>query len=194
MTPAEMLAEFHEALGQPYGHGFDAELRARLQHEETRELIDALRTFDEACEPFTDADATTKRYAELAQELADVVYVAYGTAHVLGIPLDRVLAEVHRANMSKFDENGRPLLRDDGKLLKSDSYTPPDIEHVLAEPEGGSTVNPDGAKPTLIDRDGSAWVWIAGAYYSLGAPTQRAAIEAAWGPVTEKVDPKSDLS
>ena len=131
--PAEMLAEFHEALGQPYGLGFDAELRAKLQHEETEELVAALAAYDASLEPYTPDVATVRRFENVAQELADVVYVAYGTAHVLGIPLDRVLAEVHRANMSKFDADGRPVLRADGKLLKSDRYAPPDIATALSD-------------------------------------------------------------
>jgi hypothetical protein len=76
----------------------------------------------------------------IAQELADVVYVAYGTALTYGIPLDAVLAEVHRANMSKLDADGKPLLRDDGKVLKSELYRAPDVAAVLARQE---TPEPD---------------------------------------------------
>lgn len=68
----------------------------------------------------------------MADALADVVYVAYGTAATLGLDLDLVLDEVHRANMSKLDEEGRPILRHDGKVLKSPRYRPPNVAAVLA--------------------------------------------------------------
>jgi predicted HAD superfamily Cof-like phosphohydrolase len=115
---AALLAEFHEAFGQPFGRPDlgNAELRRKLHVEEHEELIEAL----------VDGDLVA-----IAQELADVVYVAYGTAHTLGIPLNAVVAEVHRANMSKFDESGRPILRQDGKVLKSDRFVPADVAGVL---------------------------------------------------------------
>ncbi|AGP51608.1 hypothetical protein M271_26385 [Streptomyces rapamycinicus NRRL 5491] len=67
----------------------------------------------------------------LAHELADVVYVAYGTALVHGIDLDEVIAEIHRANMTKLGPDGRPTLRADGKVLKGPHYQAPDIPAVL---------------------------------------------------------------
>ncbi len=67
----------------------------------------------------------------LAHELADVVYVAYGTALVHGIDLDAVVAEIHRANMSKLGPDGRPTRRADGKVLKGEHYRAPDVAAVL---------------------------------------------------------------
>ena len=69
----------------------------------------------------------------VAVELADIIYVAYGTAISYGIPLDRVLAEVHSANMAKLDENGEPIRREDGKVLKSEGWQPADIEAILID-------------------------------------------------------------
>lgn len=118
MTPAEMLAEFHAALGEPFGSPGPAgnELRAKLHLEETDELCAALH------------DGSS---VGIAHELADVVYVAYGTAHALGIPLDAVLDEVHAANMSKRGPDGRFELRGDGKVLKGPHYRRPDVAAVL---------------------------------------------------------------
>jgi predicted HAD superfamily Cof-like phosphohydrolase len=48
-----------------------------------------------------------------------------------GIDLDQVMAEVHRSNMSKLDGNGKPLLREDGKVIKSEQYFPPNVAGVL---------------------------------------------------------------
>jgi predicted HAD superfamily Cof-like phosphohydrolase len=55
----------------------------------------------------------------------------YGTALTYGIDLDSILREVHRSNMSKLDSDGKPLTRDDGKVIKSGQYFPPDIVSVL---------------------------------------------------------------
>ena len=57
----------------------------------------------------------------IADALADIVYVVYGTALTYGLDLDAVLREVHRSNMSKLGSDGKPLIRDDGKV-KDDSY------------------------------------------------------------------------
>lgn len=63
----------------------------------------------------------------LAHELADVVYVAYGTALVHGIDLDAVLAEIHRSNMTKIGPDGTVSRREDGKVLKGEHYEAPDV-------------------------------------------------------------------
>jgi predicted HAD superfamily Cof-like phosphohydrolase len=93
-----------------------AQLRVALLREETEEFANATDKHD---------------LVAIADALADVVYVAYGAAVTYGIDLDAVITEVHRSNMSKLDENGRPVLRDDGKVLKSHRYQPPQIESVL---------------------------------------------------------------
>lgn len=119
---AAMLAEFHGAFGQHPGHGdvHNSALRRKLHEEEHAELIEAIDASD---------------LVGIAQELADVVYVAYGTAYSLGIPLDAVLAEVHRANMSKMGDDGRPVLREDGKVLKGPNFRPPDVAAVISPAE-----------------------------------------------------------
>lgn len=68
----------------------------------------------------------------IADALADIVYVVYGTALTYGIDLDLVLREVHRSNMSKLDLDGKPILREDGKVLKSGQYFRPQIARVLS--------------------------------------------------------------
>jgi len=68
----------------------------------------------------------------IADALADIVYVVYGTALTYGIDLDAVLREVHRSNMSKLGRDGKPLIREDGKVVKSENYFPPDIASILS--------------------------------------------------------------
>lgn len=70
------------------------------------------------------------RLTEIAQELADLVYVAYGTALAYGIDLDAVIEEVHRANMTKLGDDGQPVVRD-GKVVKSALFQHPDVAAVL---------------------------------------------------------------
>jgi len=85
---------------------------------------------EEECNEYVAAVAA-RDLVGIADALADIVYVVYGTALTYGIDLNLVLGEVHRANMSKLDSSGRPLKRDDGKVVKSDRYSPPDIAAVL---------------------------------------------------------------
>lgn len=125
---AGMVREFHETFGLPMqsipalvGKPL-ADTRQRLLDDEVWEVAKATEDGD---------------LPGIAQELADVVYVAYGTALTYGINLDAVLAEVHRANMSKLDADGKPIMRADGKVLKSESYRPPDVAGVLAAQAGG---------------------------------------------------------
>lgn len=68
---------------------------------------------------------------EVADAVTDIEYINNGTAAVFGIPLDETFIEVHRSNMSKLDANGMPVFREDGKVIKSDLYSPPDIESII---------------------------------------------------------------
>ncbi|MCU7728682.1 nucleotide pyrophosphohydrolase [Actinoplanes sp. KI2] len=119
-----MVREFHEVFGldcadRPTPISAErAAARQRLLDEEVGEVAEASAA--------AQLDPSPRRLAELARELADVVYVAYGTAITHGIDLDAVIAEVHRANMSKLDENGRPVVRD-GKVQKGPNFRPPDL-------------------------------------------------------------------
>jgi len=120
---AGAVAEFHTAFNLPMratpSIEIDdslAKLRVALLKEECSEFVSATEARD---------------LVAIADALADVVYVAYGTAITYGIDLDLVLSEVHRANMSKLDDSGNPIKRADGKVLKSERYTPPDVQTML---------------------------------------------------------------
>lgn len=69
---------------------------------------------------------------EVADALTDIEYINNGTALVFGIPLDQTFEEVHRSNMSKLDAEGKPVFREDGKVIKSGLYSPPDLKSVLS--------------------------------------------------------------
>ena len=97
------------------------ELRRKLIMEESDELVLALYSRD---------------IVKIADGIADLIYVAVGTALECGIPLDQVWAEVQRSNMAKVDPaTGKVLKREDGKVLKPSGWTPPDIATALRTEE-----------------------------------------------------------
>jgi predicted HAD superfamily Cof-like phosphohydrolase len=122
-SPARACIKWRKAFGKAVADSptldVDPDQRAqevRMILEESQEAIDAI---------------ARGGLVEIAHELSDVVIVAYGVAAFYGIDLDRVLDEVHRANMSKLGADGRPIYRDDGKVLKGPGYQPPDIAAAL---------------------------------------------------------------
>lgn len=116
----QKVVEFHNAFGHPAPGEYAepspqlVELRVRLIKEEQRELIDELV-----------ADQIEKE--KVAKEIADLLYVTYGLAAAIGLDIDRVFSEVHRSNMSKLGDDGKPVLREDGKVLKGPNYSPADL-------------------------------------------------------------------
>ena len=65
------------------------------------------------------------------KELADLVYVCYQYAENMGWFLDEALNRVHESNMSKLGEDGKPIYREDGKVLKGPNYKPPDLSDLF---------------------------------------------------------------
>ncbi|MET8974760.1 MazG nucleotide pyrophosphohydrolase domain-containing protein [Streptomyces sp. NPDC004539] len=128
-SPADLVSEFHRAFG----------LDARSTPSEVAPALAAHRGELLAEEAAEVAEvAVTGPLDRLAHELADVVYVAYGTALVHGIDLDAVLAEIHRSNMTKIGPGGEIARRVDGKVLKGEHYEAPDVAGVLRRQGWGS--------------------------------------------------------
>lgn len=131
--PMARVAEFHDAFEVEREHTAQDKkslihLRGRLICEETEEAsVELHRLARRAERSLVDKPV---RLA-LAKELADLLYVTYGTADVLGIPLAEVFEEVHRSNMSKLGLDGRPVRRSDGKVLKGPNYSEAALERVL---------------------------------------------------------------
>ncbi|MCS5714592.1 nucleoside triphosphate pyrophosphohydrolase family protein [Herbiconiux sp. CPCC 205716] len=120
-----LVAEFHHAFDLPVSNRPQrvlpfglADLRVDLLEEEVGELREAV-----------EASNLTK----IADALGDILYVTYGAALTWGVDLDAVLREIHRSNMTKLGSDGKPILRHDGKVLKPDGYTPPNIERALLD-------------------------------------------------------------
>ena len=85
---------------------------------------------------FLEAEATlylssSKVREDCLKELADLVYVCYQYAANMGWNLDEAMYRVHESNMSKLDEYGKPILREDGKVLKGPNYKPPNLEDLV---------------------------------------------------------------
>ena len=87
-------------------------LRIDLIKEELDELTEAMNNDD---------------LLEVADALTDILYVAYGAGHAFGIDLDKCFDEVQNSNMSKLDENGKPIYNDAGKVMKGPNYFRPNL-------------------------------------------------------------------
>ena len=118
----ELVGDFMEAFGQtvqvdPTWPDFSTrELRLELISEEFSELAQAIDDRD---------------MIQIADALTDLLYVVYGAGHAFGIDLDECFQEVHSSNMSKLGSNGKPIHREDGKVMKGPGYFEPDLEGIL---------------------------------------------------------------
>ena len=92
------------------------DLRISLIEEELSELKEAIENKD---------------IKEVADALTDILYVTYGAGHAFGIDLDKCFDEVQRSNMSKLDENGKPIFNEHGKVLKGPNYFKPNLEKFI---------------------------------------------------------------
>ena len=120
-----MVRDFHDAFGitnapQPTAHiGDDALLlRYKLMREENEEYLEAAQNGD---------------IVEIADALGDMLYILCGTmlTHGLQDKMAAVFTEIQQSNMSKLDEKGLPIYREDGKVLKSARYVKPNIAAAL---------------------------------------------------------------
>ena len=121
----EYVREFHGAFRLPIRQQPSAELeekeymlRYHLMKEENEEYLEAVKNGD---------------LVEVADALGDMLYILCGTiiAHGMQDKIGEVFEEIQRSNMSKLDQNGDPIYREDGKVMKSDRYFRPDVAAVL---------------------------------------------------------------
>ena len=92
-------------------------LRIDLIKEELEELTEAMKNND---------------LLEVADALTDILYVTYGAGHSFGIDLDKCFDEVQNSNMSKLDENNKPIYNDAGKVMKGPKYFKPDLSKFVS--------------------------------------------------------------
>lgn len=120
----DLVAEFHYLFDQKdakkptTGNEKQGELRYSLLAEENAEYLEAVRT---------------NNLVDIADALGDQLYIIYGTIlkHGLQDKIEDVFKEIHRSNLSKLGANGKPIYREDGKILKGPDYFKPDIKKVL---------------------------------------------------------------
>ena len=141
--PEALVRRFHHVYGLPVqtdGASLEREsldMRMSLIAEEFSELVGAVygqaarAEIESSYRRAVAADDGTRDTVETADALADLIYVIYGMALETGIDLASVLAEVQRSNMSKLGADGKPVYREDGKVLKGPGYFPPNVEAVL---------------------------------------------------------------
>ena len=118
MTNFEKVGTFMKTFGQEVkeNSSFSTdkinELRINLIKEELDELIEAINKKD---------------LIEVADALTDILYVTYGAGHAFGIDLDKCFDEVQNSNMSKLDNNGKPIYNEFGKVMKGPNYFKPNL-------------------------------------------------------------------
>lgn len=119
------VKEFHTAFEIGYSENIKGSLgenknrlRYNLMKEENEEYLEAAQNND---------------VTEIADALGDMLYILCGTIieHGLQHKIEEVFDEIQRSNMSKLDENGKPIYREDGKVLKGSNYFKPNFEAIL---------------------------------------------------------------
>ena len=121
-TNFELVEDFMEAMGQDVNvvPTFPEEEIQRLRLDLIEEELDELHYAID-----------NKNMVEIADALGDLLYVVYGAGHAFGIDLDECFKEIHASNMSKLGPDGKPIKREDGKVLKPDTFFPPDLKSIL---------------------------------------------------------------
>jgi NTP pyrophosphatase (non-canonical NTP hydrolase) len=119
---------FHSLYGLPDFTGKDVDLTASHMSDERLQMRLGLVTeeADELAEAVANRDVV-----EITDALADLIYVVAGFALELGVNLNSAISEVHASNMTKLDSDGSVIRREDGKILKGNSYLQPDIKAAL---------------------------------------------------------------
>ena len=124
-NPIEQVKEFADTFNIKYSDDMNVnidestiDLRFRLMQEENLEYLEA---------------AKNKDIVEIADALGDILYILCGTilTHGLQHKIVEVFDEIQRSNMSKLDANGKPVFREDGKILKGPHYFQPKIKEIL---------------------------------------------------------------
>ena len=113
--------EFRHAFGIPCNRQ-QRSTQKTLIVEEVKEFLEA-----EQCM----INGFTRNESECLKELADVVYVCFQFAACMDWDLDQAMMRVHESNLSKLDDEGKPVLRADGKVMKGPNYQPPDLSDLV---------------------------------------------------------------
>ena len=118
MSNFKLVKIFMETFGQEVKNkpSFSTDKINKLRYDLIKEELDELRVALE-----------NKDLLEVADALTDILYVAYGAGHAFGIDLDKCFKEVQNSNMSKLDENNKPIYNESGKVMKGPKYFKPNL-------------------------------------------------------------------
>ena len=143
MDYIKMTDEFITAMGQDKNVRLDKyddldvlRLRMSLLREELREVEEEAGNIEDVIyqgviEGEVSQEDLKRVKASLLKELCDLQYVLSGFAVTLGLPFDEAFKRVHESNMSKLGPEGKPIYRDDGKVLKGPNYKKPDLSDLV---------------------------------------------------------------
>ena len=122
MTNFKKVKIFMETFGQEIKNkpSFSTEKINKLRYDLIKEELDEL-----------EVALNNRDIVEVADALTDILYVAYGAGHAFGIDLDKCFEEVQNSNMSKLDDNGKPIYNDSGKVMKGPKYFKPNLKKFL---------------------------------------------------------------
>ena len=122
MTNFNSVKKFMEVFGQEVKTKaeFPSEKIIKLRYDLIKEELDE---FEQAIK--------NKDLKEVADALTDILYVTYGAGHAFGINLDRCFDEVQKSNMSKLDDNGKPIYNNQGKVMTGPKYFQPDLNKFI---------------------------------------------------------------
>lgn len=136
MAPSLLLLSFmHKQLAQvlEWHKAFNVPYKTRPDYLFDRPLYDLrYRIMQEEMNEWFVAASTNANVSARAKELADLLYTVYGTIITEGLQdhIEDVFDEVHRSNMSKLGDDGLPIMRSDGKVLKGPNYKEPDLSFI----------------------------------------------------------------
>lgn len=143
MDYIKMTDEFITAMEQPKGvdisegeQGGVLSMRLCLIREEAEEVEDAVclladKVFNAELLGIDMTEEIKAAKAALLKELCDLQYVLSGFVVTFGLPFDEAFKRVHESNMSKLGPYGKPVYREDGKVLKGPNYKKPDLSDLV---------------------------------------------------------------
>ena len=129
LTQARKFREIYgqEILDNLSRFGF---IKIALWNRQRKLIVEEAKEFLEAADQCFADPENDKRRSELLKELGDLVFVCYQFAATYNLDLDETMNRIYESNMSKLDEQGKPIYREDGKVLKGPNYQEPDLTHL----------------------------------------------------------------
>ena len=133
MTLLEQAVAFRTAFNQEILEGMTRYgfVKERLFKMQAGLIAEESNEFLQACADLEGAPNTPSNHTEVLKELSDVVFVCYQFAATYGLDLDAAMDRVFESNMSKLGDDGKPIYREDGKVLKGPNYKKPRLDDLV---------------------------------------------------------------